>query len=913
MDLSNRDELYHYGTPRHSGRYPWGSGEDPYQHTGSISGRIKDLQNQGFTEKEIAESLGFKSTTRLRVAASMEREQARAELVARAEELRAHGYSLNEIANKMGYNNDSSVRSLLNEGAKARMDQAKATADILKKRIEETGMPVDVGAGVELELGISKEKLRQAVAMLELEGYVQAGGRVEQVTNEGQKTTVKVIGPPGTPANAAYQPDQIASLNEYTSDDRGETFHKSFVYPESMDSSRLMIRYAEEGGIQKDGTIELRRGVPDLDLGDAHYAQVRILVDGDKYMKGMAWYSDDLPKGVDVVFNTNKSQGTPLEKVLKPIHTEDPNNPFGSLIKEKGGQSYYDGEDGKKHLSLINKRAEEGDWGEWADKLPSQFLSKQPLALVKSQLNLAKADKQAEYDEIMSLTNPTVKKKMLLDYADSCDAAAEHLKAAALPRQKYQVILPDPTLKNNEVYAPNFDHGEEVVLVRFPYAGPFESPRLTVNNKHTESIKMLGKNPADAICVNDTVAKKMSGADYDGDTVMVIPSKNTKIRTAESLKQLKDFDPGDEYPSVPGMKKMTKGGTQTEMGKISNLITDMTLRGAPDDEVARAVKHSMVVIDAYKHEYDYKRSEKENGIAELKRKYQGHIDEDGKYREGAGTLISRAKSEVSVDKRQGSPKINEQTGKLEYKTADPDKLYYTYEKVNKKTGEITTVTKKRTQPSTRMAETDDARTLISDAHHPVEEAYASYANSMKAMANQARKQSLYIKDTPYSPSAAKIYSNEVKSLNKKLNAALLNAPRERKAQMLARAEVDGIKKANPDIGRGEVKKLSQQALTRYRKQLGAQRTPVKITDREWEAIQSGAIAKTKLKRIIDNTDSDSLKERATPRTRTILTPGKEAKLKAMKDSGLYTNADIAKALGISASTVSKYGKNSDSD
>ena len=24
-------DLYHYGTPRHSGRYPWGSGENPYQ------------------------------------------------------------------------------------------------------------------------------------------------------------------------------------------------------------------------------------------------------------------------------------------------------------------------------------------------------------------------------------------------------------------------------------------------------------------------------------------------------------------------------------------------------------------------------------------------------------------------------------------------------------------------------------------------------------------------------------------------------------------------------------------------------------------------------------------------------------------------------------------------------------------
>lgn len=90
---------------------------------------------------------------------------------------------------------------------------------------------------------------------------------------------------------------------------------------------------------------------------------------------------------------------------------------------------------GNRKLSLINKRAEEGDWGEWADKLPSQFLSKQNLSLVKRQLGLASADKQAEFDEIMSLTNPTVKKALLKSFSDDCDSAAVHLHAAALPRQ----------------------------------------------------------------------------------------------------------------------------------------------------------------------------------------------------------------------------------------------------------------------------------------------------------------------------------------------------------------------------------------------------------------------------------------------------------------------------------------------
>lgn len=35
------NELYHYGTPKHSGRYPWGSGENPFHHGGSAPGWFK--------------------------------------------------------------------------------------------------------------------------------------------------------------------------------------------------------------------------------------------------------------------------------------------------------------------------------------------------------------------------------------------------------------------------------------------------------------------------------------------------------------------------------------------------------------------------------------------------------------------------------------------------------------------------------------------------------------------------------------------------------------------------------------------------------------------------------------------------------------------------------------------------------
>lgn len=194
-----------------------------------------------------------------------------------------------------------------------------------------------------------------------------------------------------------------------------------------------------------------------------------------------------------------------------------------ALIKA-GGQSYYTDKDGKRQLSLINKRAEEGDWNEWSDNLPSQFLSKQSITLIKKQLNLATTDKQAEFDEIMSLTNPTVKKALLKSFSDDCDSAAIHLQAAALPRQKYQVILPITSMKDNEVYAPNYKNGEQVALIRYPHGGTFEIPILTVNNKQADARKILGNTPADAIGINSKVADRLSGADFDGDTVMVIPT-----------------------------------------------------------------------------------------------------------------------------------------------------------------------------------------------------------------------------------------------------------------------------------------------------------------------------------------------------------------------------------------------------
>lgn len=914
------DVMIHYGVSvmdgapgRGSGRYPWGSGENPKQRTDTFLSRYNEYAGQGLTEKEIAEKMGT-TTTKLRVQLSYAKSQKRMQMVDQAKSLRKEGKSLNEIAEIMGFDNDSSVRSLLNENAETRMRQSTATADKLRELVEEKGF-LDVGPGAERELGVSRTKFDQALYILEMEGYDTFNRRIPQATNPAQKTTLKVLTPPGTKYSEVYDASKIHSVGDYAiSYDDGETFHKPFEFPSSLDSKRLMINYAEDGGIQKDGVIEIRRGVKDLDMGSLHYGQARILVDGTHYLKGMAVYADDLPEGVDVRFNTNKTKDVPMMDVLKKVKRDkdgnvDRDNPFGSLIKEKGGQSYYIGDDGKEHLSKINWRAVEGDWGEWADKLPSQFLAKQPIALINRQLKIAIEDKQAEFDEIRSLTNPTVKRKLLEDFADGCDKNAVTLQAAALPRQKYQVILPLNSISENEIYAPNFNDGETVALVRYPHGGLFEIPILKVNTKNTEGKRVIGTNPKDAVGINAKVAERLSGADFDGDTVMVIPfGKGYKIASQPELEGLKGFDPKVEYKIPAGdtkTKRMTDANTQKQMGVVSNLIMDMTLAGASTEELARAVRHSMVVIDAKKHDLDYKRSESDNGIAELKHKYQGHFDENGQYHEGSATLITRAKSEISVPKRQGSGVIDPETGKKTYKTADD--LYYDTSRVDKKTGEVITKQKMRTQQSTKMAETDDAYTLVSYRRTKAELAYAEYANKLKSLANEARKELKATGTLKYSPEAKKAYEPEVTRLQSALALANSNKPRERQAQVLANARIKEKIEADPDLANDKkmLKKVSQQAIVAARQQVGAKRHPITISDKEWEAIQAGAISDNVLSQILDSADIDNLRQRATPRANNELSNGKIALIKARAASG-YTNAQIAESLGISASTVSKY-------
>lgn len=882
-------ELVHYGVKRRSGRYPWGSGDNPYQHSGDFLSRVEQLQSEGLNEKEIAKAIGL-TTTDLRMQVRVAKHERRDLQAARARSLRDDGLSLNEIAKEMGFANDSSVRSLLDETTASNKNKAKVTADILKKELEEKGM-IDVGAGAELELGCSKGTLEEALFILRAEGYGDYGVGIPQVTNPGKQTNTRVLTNPDIQYADVYKNmGDIQSVGNYHSIDGGNTYNK-LQYPASIDSKRVHIRYGDEGGIDKDGVIELRRGVDDLNLGNSHYAQVRILVDGTHYLKGMAMYSDDLPDGCDIVFNTNKQSGTAKEKVFKAIK-DDPDNPFGAAIKADG-QSFYTDKSGKQKLSAINKIKDEGDWETMSKNLSSQFLSKQPLDLIKRQLKLTYNDRAAEFDEIKSLSNPTVKRKLLQDFADECDSAVVHLKAAALPGQTTQVILPMTCMKETEVYAPNYKNGQRLALVRYPHGGTFEIPELTVNNKNPKARNILDPSVTDAIGINPKVAARLSGADFDGDQVIAIPlSSKVKIKTTPPLQELEGFEPKTAYAERPGMKYMTKSETQKQMGMVSNLITDMTLKGAKPEELARAVKHSMVVIDAEKHKLDYKQSEKDQGIAELKKKYQGYTDSDGRSVGGASTLISRRKQDVRVDERQGSGTIDLETGKVSYKTSGR-----TYVDKNGNTVKAQTKVK-------LLNETDDLRTLSSGTAK--ENAYADYGNKMKALANAARKELLATGKLEYSKTAKEVYKAEVNKLLADLNVAAKNAPKERRAQAIANSQVKAKIQDNPGMDKKDIRKASQVAITNARASVGAsgKDTKIKITPRQWEAIQAGAISDNQLTQILRYADMDTVRQYATPRTTTQLSSAKIAKIKSMRASG-YTNAEIAERMGISSSTVSK--------
>ena len=908
-DEYDKDGLKHYGILRKSGRYPYGSGGKwGNGDTETVSGRsksfldaVRELEKKGLSKKDIAEGMGM-TTTQLRDATTIANNARRRENQLKAEKLREKGWSPSAIGREMGIN-ESSVRQLLNPSAQERTMILENTTNMLRAEVDKGGW-LDIGAGVEYYVsgaGLSKEKLRAAVSILKDEGYEVIPVQVDQAgMGRGQKTTIKTLCPPGTTyRDVVTSKDKIRSLTT-VSNDGGRTW-LGLKPPLQVDPSRVGITYKEDGGAMNDGVVYVRPGVKDVSIGGSKYAQVRIDVGGTHYIKGMAMYKDDLPPGIDLLVQTNKKRGTPMmgekDNTVLKNQSDDKDNPFGAVIRRQILEP--DGKGGERATSALNILQEEGAWDSWSRTLSSQVLSKQSPKTAEAQLKKTYDSKKREFDEIMALTNPTVREKLLQSFSDSADSDAVHLSAARLPRSSYHVILPFNSLKDNEIYAPNFNQGERVALIRYPHGGTFEIPELTVNNRAPVPKKMLGA-AKDAVGINHKVAERLSGADFDGDFVMVIPNDKNAIRSTPALKQLEGFDPQKfKLPDdAPRMSARTKG---KQMGDVSNLITDMTIQKASMEEISRAVRHSMVVIDAEKHHLDYKRSAREFGISALKEKYQG-----GK-NAGAATLISRATSQERVPARrparsdEGGP-IDKATGKKNWvETGETKTAVRTL-----KSGEVRIKVEPLQTISTKLAETDDARTLLSaNGGTVIERVYADHSNRLKSLANLARKEMVNNTDAiPVSPTSKKVFKSEVDQLKADLHVAQMNAPRERTAQVLANTIIAQKKAANPDMDDATFKKVKSQALLEARARADAKKTLVPISERQWEAIQAGAVSKSMLKKILDNADIELVKEYATPKQQTLMGDADAARARSLAKQGL-TQAEIARVLGVSLTTLKR--------
>lgn len=948
-DVGREIILKHYGVKRKSGRYPW----DPSLHLPKNYKFIEDrdeMKKRGLSDNEIAKQMGL-STTVYRSKVTIAKEELKQYNMQRISKLQSEGMIIDDIAKTIGTTGQT-VRNYLdeiknpNKSARAQRVQTEAVAQTLEDAVKRSKY-IDVGKGVEIQMGISKEKLKSGLnALVESGEYEVHNLRIAQVTDKNNSTPVKVLTKKGVERSEIYKNmDKVRPVEEFAINGDARMFQQ-MERPKSIGWDRVHIRYAipegqkghgtNDDGAMMDGAMFLRPGVKDLNLGKASYAQVRIAVGDTHYLKGMALYGTEemfkgIPKGTDIIFNTNKTANKTPQEVLKELKKNpeggapiDGPNPFGATVKRqntlvdsKGNPVYKPGVKdrfGNKvpQIGSVNIVNEEGDWGSWSKALSAQFLSKQPTTVVHERLKATMKQVQDEYESIQKVTNPVIKKQLMESFVSDLESKQVHMKAAAPKGFQGHVILPVPDMKENEVYAPNYKNGEKVVLIRYPHGGRFEIPELTVNN-NSVARKMISKDSPDAIGIHPKVASKMSGADFDGDTAYVIPNNKGKFKSRDSLKELKNFDP-NMYADKPGtFTPITKRYQQTLMGVVSNLITDMTLQGAPSNEIARAVKHSMVVIDAEKHKLNYKRSAEENGIDALMKRYMTHVDKvkygdlerynpktrrvdkvidpdklkkdltPGKEYTSASTIISRHKQSVITDGYQvevPDPKSKSGGTKMVWR--------------NKKETYLVNMVK-------------DANVFLGPNATKTEHHYADYINELKAFKNKVDSEMSGIKMPARDPKAAKIYAEEVLSMKDKVNRVKINRIKERQAQRMAEVSSKAeIARRSEDevLKKDEISRIKQQALNKARSMVGAERTPVTITDDEWDAVQSNAVSGTLLKELVSFMDDSQLKSLATPRANKQMTDARKSKAKALLANG-YTIAQVAEALGVSSSTIGK--------
>ena len=884
--------LLHEGKKRRSGRYPWGSGENPFQHESwyKFLGEYSKLRDEGISEIEIANTFNM-NTRQLRNQITYARAEQRAAEREVVKYWSEQGHTNTEIGKRLGLS-EGSVRNRLSppkEGKPTRQVQLENIEKAIVDSIERTGH-LDVGVGVERQIGVTRNTFNAVVNhLVEKMGWHIHRIRINRLADSSKQTTVKTLSKEKDYVTVLKDSENIGNL-EYQSEDRMMTKPDRLKPATHIDRSRIMIRYDEDGGRDKDGLIELRPGVEDLDLKNARYAQVRMAVGDDMYMKGMATYAqEELPKGIDIVYNVTKSRGTPDNKVFKMMEGDpkseiNPENLFGTNISKQNEHAT---------LNIIN---EEGDWDTWSTDLSSQFLSKQPKSLLVEQLGKTYDSIKQEYNELTQLTNPVVKRHLLEKFNDGIDSKANYLSAKGMPGTKNHVILPMPEMRANEVYAPNYNTGDRVALVRHPHGGIFEIPDLVVNNNIPKAKKMIGTDSPDAIIIHPSVADKLSGADFDGDTVLVIPNNSGKIKSDRSLKELRGFDPVAEYkvtdPEHPAiidkenMKTMDSFTKGLQMGNASNLITDMTIKGASDSEIAKAVRHSMVVIDAEKHGLDWKQSARDNDISKLRKEYMTRLNpKTNTYDTGASTIVSRSKKQINLS-------VAKEARELARDTRENKGL--TVPEIAKRLN---------TTPKLVEGYLDGKEFEVEPLSSGTakEEVYVSHVNKLIGLKNETEKTLKAIENPKQNKIAKEVYAPEVKSLNEKLNAALLNAPRERQAQI--RSNTLYFSNMKPGMDEDDRRKLAARSLAQARDEVGAKRQDIKLTDTEWEAIQSGAVSATRISEILKNTNLNRIRELATPRP-AAMTPAKASRAQSLLNGGL-TYAEVARAMGVSTSTIRK--------
>ena len=965
-------ELYHEGRAhdenppsRGSGRYGWGTGENPYQREAFGVPMIKELYKQGYDDKgivkvfrdlgyddleideklqrygkkdgDIARALGIDSY-KLRAKRSIRSNELEVENTEEAWKLHEEGWKNPKIAAKLGVT-EGTIRNYLKNHLAQKENKLFRVADGLQEMVDKKRY-LDVGPGGEDGFGTTASNFKTAVALLEERGYHRYPLHLNRIgANTDNQLTMQILCPPDvTYKDMRDHMDEIKSVKDYVIEDGlPKSNQLGLRYPVSVDSNRIEVKFADQGGSDRDGVIQLKRGVEDLGLGSSMYAQVRIAVDGTHYLKGMAVYADpdQFPPGKDIIFNTNKKSGTPImlddpdaKQVFKHLE-DDPDNPFKAAIKVKDGkvvgQWDYTGKDGKEHQSPINVVNFEDNWSEWKKSSPTQFLVNQDPSLIKQQLKIAYDSKVAQFNDIKNYTNPAIKKHLLKEFASECDTAAIELRGAPFLGQQQFAILPVPSLEPNEIYAPMYEEGSKVVSIRYPHQGLIEVVEYTVTHKNKEA-KSFMLNAKDAVGIHPNAAKQMSGADYDGDSVVIIPTVSADgkvindIRKDKAIQELMDFDPNSfERKEGDTFKRISKSYQNRMMGVATNLLQDMKTIGAPREDIIDGVKFCYVIIDSWKHDLNWKAAEKQFRIKELKSRYQGNIDPvTGEEKNGASTLITRAKSPIYQPKYNELWQPDKNTGEILYKSTPQMKKTWHYDEELGRSVVDGEVPKQEKVPM--MATVKDARELMSGPDHigtPKERLYAKYANDMKALANEVRREMVNTPTLEMNREAKEEYADEVASLKQKLRGIKENAPKERLATVIynniVKTKRNELMEKNPNMSKQErnkeMKKVKRLAAVYSRQAVNAKKPKIDITDREWEAMQSGAVSQGTILDVLLNSDSEKIKQRAMPKNQEYIKDSDILRIKAFlakPESSRPSYAEIAAIIGCSPSTVARY-------